>query len=90
MTHTNHPEPHVAYMAGIRLEYLQRNPCVHLILYAELFRRASEHWSMIRHLRRKASEILERDAREALGIVYEEVDEFITFSATQLEAMLDT
>ena len=89
MTHTNHPEPHVAYMAGIRLEYLQRNPCVHQILYAELFRRASEHWSMIRHLRRKASDILEREAREALGIVYEKVDEFISFTAAQLERMLD-
>ena len=90
MTYKNHPEPHVSYMAGVRYEYLERNPCVHLILYNDLFRRAAEHWSMIRFLRRKACDILERDAREALGIVYEEVDEFITFSATQLEAMLDT
>ena len=89
MVKNTHPEPHVAYMAGIRLEYLQRNPCVHLILYNELFRRASEHWSMIRHLQRKASDILEREAREALGIVYEKVDEFINFSAAQLERMMD-
>ena len=43
---------------------------------------------MILHLRRKASDILEREAREALGIVYEKVDEFINFTDAQLERML--
>ena len=77
-------------MAGVRYEYLERNPCVHLILYQELFRRAAEHWAMIRFLRRKASDILEKDARESLGpIVYQCVDEFLHFSAEQLEAMMD-
>ena len=89
MTHINHPEPHVAYMAGIRLEYLERKPCVHLILHVELFRRAQDHWSMILHFRRKASDILEREAREALGIVYKKVDEFINFTDAQLERMMD-
>ena len=44
---------------------------------------------MILHLRRKASDILEREAREALGIVYEKVDEFINFTDAQLERMMD-
>ena len=88
MTHINHPEPHVAYMAGIRLAYLDRHPCVHLILYKELHRRAEEHWSMILFLRRKASDLLEREAREALGMVYEKVDEFINYTDAQLFEML--
>ena len=44
---------------------------------------------MILHLRRKASDILEREAREALGFVCEKVDAFINFSAAKLESMMD-
>ena len=85
-----HPEPHVAYMAGVRYEYLYNRPCVHLILHYELMRRAEEQWAMLNYLRRKASDILEKDAQEALGpIIYECVEEFLHLSNRQLEAMLE-
>ena len=84
------PEPHVAYMAGVRYEYLYNRPCVHLILHYELMRRAHEEWAMIQFLRQKASDIPEKDAQEALGpIIYQCVDKFLRLSDEQLEAMMD-
>ena len=89
MVKNTHPEPHVAYMAGVRYEYLCRNPCVHFILYQELIRRAEEQWCTIRYLRGKASDTLKKDAEEALGLViYECVENFLQLSNEQLLALM--
>jgi hypothetical protein len=89
MVKKTHREPKIAYMAGVRWEYLCRNPCVHLILYSELMRRAEESWCTIRYLRDKASDILKKDAEEALGpVLYEYVNNFVVYSEAQLFDML--
>ena len=89
MVKKTHREPKIAYMAGVRWEYLCRNPCVHLILYSELMRRAEESWCTIRYLRDKASDILKKDAEEALGpVLYEYVNNFVVYSEAQLYDML--
>ena len=89
MVKNTHREPKVAYMAGVRWEYLCRNPCVHLILYSELMRRAEESWCTIRYLREKASDILKKDAEEVLGpVLYEYIDNFVVYSVAQLFDMM--
>ena len=89
MVKKTHREPKVAYMAGVRYEYLCRNPCVHLILYQELIRRAEEQWCTIRYLREKASDTLKKDAEEALGpFIYERVEKILQLSNEQLLALM--
>jgi hypothetical protein len=52
-------------------------------------RRAEESWCTIRYLRDKASDILKKDAEEALGpVLYEYVNNFVVYSVAQLFDML--
>ena len=86
----NHPEPYIANMAGKRYEYLRGNPCIHDLMYQEIFRRAEEQFHLIRHFRRKASYDLKRAAKKSLGpVLYDRVDQFLRRTYEQLEDSLE-
>ena len=90
LQYSSHPEPYIANMVGKRYEYLRGNPCIHDLIYQELFRRAMQQFLTIRYFRRKASEDLRRDALESLGpVLYNRINQFVRLTDEQLEDLLE-
>ena len=84
-----HPEPYIANAAGNRYEYLRCNPCIHMLVLEDLFRRAEYQFHMIRYFRRKASLDLITDALGSLGpVLYNHINQFVRLTVEQLEDLL--
>ena len=89
-TYMNHPEAFISHQVGLRYEYLECNPCIHMRVLHDLFRRAEEQFLINLFSRVKAAHMLEKEAEERLGpVLYKHVDQFIRYTTEQLEDMLE-